>query len=580
MTNEKRKPGVFERIFPLIGVLRGYNAQAFKGDIAAGFVTAVLLIPQGMAYAMLAGLPPEQGLYASIVPVAVYAFFGSSRQLSVAPVAMVSLLVASALGGMNLAPEDYVHNATLLALIVGVMMILMGLFRVGFLDNFLSRSVLSGFTIAAALIIGLSQLKYLLGIEIGGPHHVLGSIYYLLTHTGQVNWPTMAVGFLSLGVIYGLRKWDQRIPGSLVVVILATFATSKLGLDRLGVDVVGSIPSQLPRLQIPQFDFNNFRILSGYALTIVLVGFVESISVARALAARSRNRINSNRELLAMGISNIAGGLFGGYPVAGGFSRSVVNYDAGARTGVASIICAGVMAVATVFFAPYLYHLPRAVLAVVIMVAVFGLIDPLEVKRTFQVKRQDGYILILTFAATILMGVELGVLLGIFTSVGLFIWNSMHPHIAVLGRLPGSGELYRNVERFDVETSPEYGIIRVDAPLYFANVAFFQEHVLGLVSENPRMKYIVLDASGINDLDSSALETLEALAENLEHNGTRLCIASARGPIRDLFRQGGFYNYLGKGQFFHSVPRAVSGIRRCLETGCDRLEGDFFDEID
>ena len=553
--------------FPIIKQLKNYKKSYLSGDLLAGIITAVLLIPQGMAYAMIAGLPPVYGLYASIIPVAVYAFLGTSAQLSVGPVAMVSLLVSASLSELNLPPEQYISHAVLLACMVGATFILMSIFKLGFLDNFLSHSVIKGFTMAAALIIGFSQLKHLIGVPLEAKHSFFHLIWESITRIGELNLPTFIIGIVSIGLLLLFKKIDKRIPGGLIVVVLGVLAVIFFKLTDAKVAVVGQVPSSLPHFHFPQLDFKRMQSLITAALTIMMVSFLESISVAKAIAARTRQKIDANRELFALGMSNLLGSFFRAYPVAGGFSRTAVNYEAGAKTGLSSIITAVTIAIALVFLTPYLFYLPKSTLAAIIMVAVFGLIDVKSVKKTYRIKKSDCCLIMFTFAATLIIGIEQGIILGVIASLALFIWRIVHPHIAVLGKIPGSDDVYRNVDRFDVETLPYLGIIRLDAPLYFANARVLEEKILELLADNREMNYILLDAEGINDIDASGEESLVLLLENIRQQGSDLYICNAKGPVRDVLEAAGFNKIIGKDHLCQSIPFAVECVKGLYEGG-------------
>lgn len=554
-----------QEFFPLVKQLATYRKSFLQGDIMAGLITAVLLIPQGMAYAMIAGLPPIYGLYASIIPVAVYAFFGTSAQLSVGPVAMVSLLVSASLKDLHLSPEHYIAHAVLLACMVGTIFIVMSLFKLGFLDNFLSHSVIKGFTIAAALIIGFSQLKHLTGIGLQAKHSFFLLVHECITRLTEINIPTFLIGAASIILLMIFKKIDNKIPGGLIVVILSILIVNHFKLTNMGVEVVGKIPSSLPSFCFPNVDFQRMQTLITASLTIIMVGFLESISVAKAIAARTRQKLDANRELFALGLSNLAGSFFGAYPVAGGFSRTAVNYEAGAKTGLASLITAGTIAITVIYFTPHLYHLPRATLAAIIMVAVFGLIDIKAVKKTFKIKKTDGYLILFTFIMTLTIGIEQGIVLGVIASLALFIWRIVNPHIAILGKIPGSDDIYRNVDRFETETLPFMGIIRLDAPLYFANARVLENRILDMFSDNPQMEYILLDAEGINDFDASAEESMVLLLENIRLQGSDMFITNAKGPVRDVIEASGFDKIIGEDHICDSIPLAVEKIKGIYE---------------
>ncbi|HPZ09352.1 MAG TPA: sulfate permease [Candidatus Eremiobacteraeota bacterium] len=561
MNLETSKPAnkIFS-IFPLLDSLRNYSKEDFTGDLTAGLTIAVLLIPQGMAYAMIAGLPPVAGLYASIVPVAIYAIMGTSRQLSVGPVAIISLLVASSLAELNLTGDEYMVYAIVLALLSGLLLLLMGLFRIGFLDNFLSHSMISGYTSAAAIIIGMSQLKHLTGLKLQDHHIVFVTLYETIKQFNEINWITFITGIISIGIIYLLKNINKKIPGALIAIVLGMLTVYYGGLSA-SISVIGDVPKGFPPFRIQELDFKIISDLFIVALIIGVVGFMESISVAKAIATRTRHNIDANKELIGLGLANIGGSFFSAYPVTGGFSRTAVNYEAGARTGMASIITAVFIAITVVFFTPYLYYIPKVCLAAVIMVAVIGLIDIKGANHTFKVNRKDGYVLVITFLTTLLIGVEQGILVGVITSLALFIWRTARPHVAVLGKMPESDEIYRNVERFpEAVTWPHIGILRVDASLYFANVRFLENKVIQLLSEKKEMKYFILDGSGINDIDASGEETLRGIVSNLKIQGCKFYIASLKGPVRDVLTNAGFYNFLGQDYFFDTISQAVKKI--------------------
>ncbi|MGV8124711.1 MAG: SulP family inorganic anion transporter [Candidatus Xenobiia bacterium LiM19] len=549
-------------IFPLAGDLGTYDRREFRGDLAAGITTAVLLIPQAMAYAMIAGLPPRTGLYASLVPLVLYALLGSSRQLSVGPVAIISLLVASAPGSLQADPAGFAPYAALLALLAGGILLALGALRFGFIDNFLSHPVVTGYTAAAALIIAISQLKNLTGLPLRDHHLVFMTLADAAAHIGGIQWPTLAVGLISIAVIWLLRKISPAIPGALIALLAWALLAIPGGSPVHNIALVGEIPAGLPGLRIPPLEARLLLTLLPLATTIALLAFIESISVARMLAARNRRAIDADRELLALGAANIGGSLTGGYPVTGGFSRTAVNYDAGARTGIASLITAAFVMVTLLYLTPYLAFIPRAALAAVIVVAVAGLIDFNAVRSIFKVKSSDGYVLIATFAVTIFFSVEQGLLAGVLISLALHLWQSVKPHMAVLGKVQGSDgeELYRNVERYPTEPMPRFIIVRPDAPLFFANVKYLEHRMLSLLAEQREARFIIIDGSGINDIDSSALDSLKAFSDNISRQGCGLAMASLKGPVRDILESARFYEFLGKDRCFETVQGAVKAL--------------------
>lgn len=555
---------------PALGWMRGYDARRdLAGDVSAGLTVAVMLIPQGMAYAMLAGLPPVIGLYASVVPLLVYALLGTSRQLGVGPVAMVSLLVATGVGALAEAgSSEYVLLAVVLAGMVGVLQLAMGVFRLGKLVTFLSHPVISGFTSAAAIIIGLSQLKHLLGASIPRSAHLHELLLNASRALPDTSLPTLAIGAVAVVILLVLKKRAPRFPGALTVVVLGTLVTWGFGLHEAGVAIVGDVPAGLPTPSVPGFDLAKLSALLPTALVISLVGFMESISVAKAFARKNRYEVDANQELVGLGLANVAGFFFGGYPVTGGFSRTAVNGQAGARTGLASAITAVVIGVSLLFFTPLFHFLPNAVLAAIVMTAVFGLVDWKEAKHLWHVKRPDAVLLGLTFVVTLFVGIEEGIAAGVVTSLAFFVHRSTRPHHAVLGRLPGT-TLYRNVRRFDeAEELEGVKIWRFDASFYFANADYFRDQVDRLLLDG-ETRALVLDASGINDLDASAESMLQDIHTRLQGAGIALFVANAKGPVRDVMARGGFTEKLGEAQFFLDLHRAVE---RALEAAGERSD--------
>lgn len=549
-----------------------------------------MLIPQGMAYAMLAGLPPIVGLYASTIPLVVYALLGSSRQLAVGPVAMVSLLVASGVGALaEPGTETYVGLAVLLAAMVGVLQLGMGLARAGFLVNFLSHPVISGFTSAAALVIGVSQLGPLLGVRLDrGPVHE--SLIEAVTRLGETQPLTLALGVGSILVLLALRRLAPRAPAALVVVVIGTLAVWGLGLHEHGVAIVGTVPAGLPSPSLPSVDPQALTALLPAAVTIALVGFMESISVGTSIAARKGYELDADQELRGLGLANLAGSFFGAYPVTGGFSRTAVNAAAGARTGMAGLVTAAVVGLTLVLLTPAFYFLPKAGLAAIIMVAVFGLVDLREVRHLWHVERSELGLLVLTFVATLALGIEEGIAVGVGASLAWHVVRTTRPHTAVLGRLPGT-QVFRNVQRYP-EAIPEPGmvILRIDAQLFFGNVAFLKETLRGLVDggdapsdtlsrepsnaaaaagtaaagtavHTPAVHTVVLEAASINRLDSSADAALHELHQWLTSRGVTLRLAGLKGPVRDMMQRTGLWERVGDSCIHFTVDEAVRAAR-------------------
>jgi SulP family sulfate permease len=539
-----------------------YDRKNFSGDLSAGLTVGVMLIPQGMAYAMLAGLPPIYGLYASTIPLIVYALFGTSRQLAVGPVAMVALLISSGVGALaEIGSAEFVAMAILLALMVGLIQLAMGVFRLGFLVNFLSHPVIAGFTSAAALIIGFSQLKHLLGISIprGKVHE---TILNVATNIDAVNLPTLFLGLGAIIILLVVKKWNKRLPGPLIVVLFGMAAVYFLGLNEQGVKIIKEVPGGLPSFGVPLINGTNLLALLPVALTISFVGFMESIAVAKAIQAKHKNyQISANQELIGLGLANIIGSFFKAFPVTGGFSRTAVNDQAGAKTGLASIISAVLIIVTLLFLTKYFYFLPNAILAAIIMVAVFGLIDFAEAKHLWKYDKKDFLVFMITALATLGLGIEEGILIGVVLSLGLLIYKVSYPHIAELGNVPESKE-FRNIERFsDLETYEGILILRFDAQLYFANATSLVDFIYKKIKVKPGVRHIVLDCSAISSLDSSAVHTFQDLVRDLENKDIQLYFSHVIGPVRDALRLNGVLKQENMEHFYLSTADAVNSIR-------------------
>ncbi len=556
-TPEPRSP--LARLFPFFQSMRTYDRAHLKDDAAAGLTTAVMLIPQGMAYAMLAGLPPIVGLYASTLPILVYALLGTSRELAVGPVAMVSLMVASALGPLAVAgSSEYVTLAFVLALLVGVVQALMGFLRAGFLVNFLSHPVVSGFTSAAALIIGLSQLKHLLGVDLPRSHHVHELLIGAVQRLGDVHPTTVAIGIGSIAALVLLKRFRPKWPRALIVVAVTTVMVYALRLDQAGVAIVGEVPAGLPRPTLPIAPWSAVQALIPTAIVIALVGFMESISVAKALARRQRYAIDANRELIGLGMANVGAAFFGGYPVTGGFSRTAVNAQAGARSGIAGMITAATIVVTLLFFTKLFYFLPNAVLAAVVMTAVFGLVDLAEVRHLWKLDRAELALLGLTFIATLSVGIEAGIGIGVAASLLWFTFKATQPHSAILGRVPGT-QSYRNVDRYPEALRVDgVLILRFDASFFYGNVAFIKATINRALDGRADVHDVVIDAGGMNRLDSSALSALGEILDELDARGIGLSLAAVKGPVRDALAKAGLDERLGERAQYLSVHDAVT----------------------
>lgn len=541
------------------GAKAGAGRGGLVGDLAAGLTVAAMLVPQAMAYALLAGLPPEVGLYASTVPLVAYALVGTSRQLAVGPVAIVSLVTASTLAPLvEEGTAGYLAAAGLLAILVGLVNLAMGLGRAGFAVRLLSHPVLVGFTAAAALIIGLSQVKHLLGVSVGRSEHFAGTLVELARQLGEVHLLTLAVGAGAVGLMVALRRWRRSFPAALAAVATTTVASALFDLEGRGVAVVGDIPKGLPPFT-PPTDLGLVGDLLPAAFVITLVGFMESIAVAKVYARRHRYPLDANRELVGLGLANVGAGLFGGYPVTGGFSRTAVNAQAGARTKAAALITAAVVTLVIVAFTPIFTRLPAATLGAVVVVAVAGLIDLGAVRHVAAVQRADLVPLAVAFAATLALGVELGIAVAVAASAVMVIARMMAPHTAVLGRLPGTTR-YRNRARFpEALTTPGVEIIRIDVSLSYLNVELLQRRLEHLLAAAGPTRAVVVDASGINAIDSTATEALADLAANLDGRGIQMHLAGLKGPVRDALTRAGLDQPLA-GRVHPDVHAAVVAL--------------------
>jgi len=545
------------------GWVAGYRRQTFRFDLAAGLTVAAMLVPQAMAYALLAGLPPQVGLYAATVPVLAYAVLGTSRQLAVGPVAIVSLLTASTLS--QVADEtNYVAVATLLAFLVGAVHLVLAVGRLGFLVNFLSHSVLVGFTGAAAIIIGFSQVKHLLGISIERKEHFYQTVLEVVNNIGATNLATLGLGGIALVALFALKRVAKALPSALIVVAAAIAASEVFDLEGRGVKVVGEIPNDLPVPALPTFDVGLVGELLPTALVITIVGFLESIAVAKVYARRHRYDVEVPNELYGLGAANIAAGLFGGYPVTGGFSRTAVNDTAGARTPMASIITAIGVGLAIVFLTPVLSQLPQAALGAIIIAAVVGLFDIKEMRHIASVKPSDLISLSVAFFATLALGIEIGIGIAVVASMLVVFARMSRPHSAVLGKIaPG---VYRNVNRYpDAETFSGVKMLRIDAALSFANASFVKKL---LRQEAADHQILVLDASGINDIDATGAATFEETLTELGESGIDVFLADVKGPVRDVFDRAHLSDRLA-GQMFASIDAALQAAREVCENRGD-----------
>ncbi len=532
-----------KRYLPILTWLPGYKKAWLSKDLTAGLTVGVMLIPQGMAYAMIAGLPPVYGLYAAMVPQLVYAIFGTSRQLAVGPVAMDSLLVAAALTTIAQVGSDYyIALALLLAFMMGLVQLLLGLMRMGFLVNFLSRPVISGFTSAAALIIGLNQLKHLLGVDIARNNNIFIILYEAVQQLPALNFITLIIGLAGIIILKNIKKLHKAVPGALVAVVLGILAVQFLHLDAAGVPIVGVVPRGFPAFAVPQFNSPHLQELIPAALTLALIAFMEAVSVAKAIQAKHKDEytLDANQELIGLGLGNVAGSFFGSFPTTGGFSRSAVNEQAGAKTNMAAIISAALVALTLLFLTPLFYYLPKSILAAIIMVAVFGLIDLQYPRFLWQTRKEDFLMLLIAFAVTLGVGIKEGIGISVAMSLVAMIYRTTKPHYAVLGRFPNS-RVYRNIERYDnLIVRDDVLIIRYDANLYFANTNHFIDSVKKeAAKKGAALRLVILQANSIAHIDSTAYLALTDLINELAQQNIVFYFSNLIGPTRDfLYRSG------------------------------------------
>ncbi|PKP97761.1 MAG: sodium-independent anion transporter [Alphaproteobacteria bacterium HGW-Alphaproteobacteria-15] len=580
---------MLQRYFPILTWARSYDRGVLTSDLMAAVIVTIMLIPQSLAYAMLAGLPPVVGLYASILPLFAYAVFGTSRTLAVGPVAVVSLMTASAVGAIATpGTAEYWEAAVTLAALSGVMLAVLGLLRLGFLANLLSHPVISGFISASGILIATSQLKHILGVKAGGetwPEMLSG----LAGAIGSTNLATLAIGVPATLFLFwvrkGLKPALQRFgmparaadmmakAGPVAAVAVTILAVIGFGLEASGVSVVGAIPQGLPPFTLPSTEFALIQALWVPALLISVIGFVESVSVAQTLAAKRRQRIAPDQELIGLGASNIASALSGGYPVTGGFARSVVNFDAGAQTPAAGAFTAVGIGLASLFLTPLLFHLPNATLAATIIVAVLSLVDFKTPRLLWAYSKADFAAHAATIVITLLAGVELGVIAGVAVGLLLYLWRASRPHAAIVGRVPGT-EHFRNVERHKVLTLPHLLSIRIDESLTYLNARWLEEYVLEQVADRPPLRHVVLMCSAVNAIDASGLESLEAINHRLADGGVKLHLSEVKGPVMDRLGRAHFLDDLS-GRVFLSQDSAFAEL--ALDTGEEPGPGDPLD---
>ncbi|MCI4666410.1 MAG: sulfate permease [Neomegalonema sp.] len=562
------------RYLPILSWGRQYDRESFSNDLIAAVIVTIMLIPQSLAYALLAGLPAEAGIYASIVPILFYAVFGTSNALAVGPVAIVSLMTAAAIG--NVAEQGtagYAVAALTLAGLSGAILLVMGFLRLGFVANFLSHPVIAGFITASGVLIAASQLKHILGVP-GGGHTLIEILGSIGAHLSDASLVTIIIGVLATGFLFWVRKGLKPLmlglgvkprmadviakSGPVAAVAATTVAVWALSLGEGGVAIVGDVPQSLPPFTLPSFNLDLIQALILPAILISLVGFVESISVAQTLAAKKRQRITPDQELIGLGAANLGAAFTGGYPVTGGFARSVVNFDAGAATPAAGAFTAVGLAIASVAFTPLVYFLPKATLAATIIVAVLSLVDFSILSRSWRYNKADFAAVLTTVLLTLGLGVEVGVSAGVALSIALFLYRTSRPHVAEVGLVPET-EHFRNIRRHQVVTSPQLVTLRIDESLYFANARFLEDCIYDRLIGDKDVKDFVLMCSAVNEVDLSALESLEAINERLKSMGVRLHLSEVKGPVMDRLERSGFLKHL-TGDVFLSQYQAMQAL--------------------
>jgi SulP family sulfate permease len=549
-----------KKIAPILEWLPNYNTSLFKGDLIAGITVGIVLIPQGIAYALIAGLPPIYGLYCALVPQAMYAIFGSSRQVAVGPVAMDSLIVATGVSTLALAgSESYISIAILLALMVGAIQFIMGVFSLGFIVNFLSKPVITGFTSAVALIIGLNQFRNLFGVDIVQSDQIQIILEDIWLQVNNFNPYTTSIGLISAFLIIFFRKINKKIPNALIVVILGILIMKYFGNSFTEVAIVKDIPSGLPKFGFPEFDIPLLRELLPIAVTLVMVGYLEIISIGKSLEAKQDvYRIRPNQELIALGISNMVGSLFKAYPSTSSFSRSAINQESGAKTGMAALISVVMVVITLLFLTPLFYHLPQTVLAAIIIVAVFGLINFKEAIFLWKANQLDFCLMFATFLATLLLGIEQGIIIGVSLSLIILIFRTSRPYVAELGKVPDAN-FYRNKERFsEVIIDEDILVFRFDAQLFYANSNYFRDKLDEMiVKKGSALKLIVLDAESINRVDSTGVEMLKERIRFCQKKGIFFYFAGVKGPVRDDLFRSGILEIIDLSHFFMRANQAV-----------------------
>lgn len=550
-----------KRYFAITTWLPQYKKTFLKSDIIAGLTVGIMLIPQGMAYAQIAGMPLVYGLYASVVPAIIYVIFGSSFHLSVGPTAVLSILVASSIGQLaDTGTQTYIELTILLALIIGLIQLLLGFFRLGFLVNYLSHPVISGFTSAAAVMIGISQLKHLLGIDLGNSKLIHQTIWKIIQQFDIINWVAFALGTGGMLLIVLLKRYLKKIPGALVAILIGVLLTYFLKLDQyFDVKIVGAVPSGFPSFELPNFNLSYLPDLIPMAITIALISFMESIAIAKAIQMKHKNyTVYPNQELGALGLMNVIGAFFQSFPTTGSFSRTAVNDQNGAKTGIALLVTAIFIGLTLLFLTELFYYLPKPILAAIIIVSVVGLIDIKEPQKLWFADRKDFWVLMITLIITLMLGIEKGILAGVFVSMVIVIYETTLPNFTILGKIPDE-PYYKDVQRFsNLKVRPDTLIMRFEARLYFANVAFFKQRIAEAMKQKGKtLKAFFFDASAINTMDSSGFHALEEVIDDCKNAGIDFYLIGIKGQVRDEMKRSGLMKKIGKNRIFIEIHHAI-----------------------
>jgi len=564
----------FAKYLPALMWLKSYQSTDLKNDTIASIVFTIMVIPQSLAYAMLAGLPAITGLYASILPSILYSLFGTSRSLAVGPVALTSVMTASAILPFAVSSsEQYATVAILLAFMSGVFLLVLSLLRLGFLTNLLSHPVISGFISASALLIVIGQLKYLLGIQSQGDT-LLPLVHSLYLHLSDINLPTFTLSLASIASLLLMRRYFAALlkrlhcsaqaiqlfgkSGPVLVVIAATLTVAGLSLENIGVSIVGNVPIKPLGLNMEGISWNIVKELLPSAFLISIVGFIGSVSVAQSFAAKRRQDIDPNQELVGLGLANIGSALCGAFPVTGGFSRTVLNVDCGSKSPMTGIISAFLILLTLLFLTPLFYYLPKAILASIISISMMQLVSVRDLRNLWRFSKKEAMLLIITFSVVMIEGMETGLIVGVILSILSFLWHTSHPHIAIVGRLPGT-ENFRNVQRFTVETHPSILTVRIDENLFFANARVFEERLQSLVSQNTAIRHLILMCTAVNMIDASALQSLEKIVDRLADSNVKLHLSEVKGPVMDRLKESTLLENL-TGQVFLTQHQAIEAL--------------------